>query len=241
MARAGASIVQVYTVFGYRGVGTPRLLKDELKTSLRGGTWKGEVGKDWKGKGGEMGWDPKAEEERLNRGSEDLRREARGLGDMWRGLNEDGESSMGRLVREAERALGKSGPGFEGSSQSHSQEIAGEGVAGGGGIEGTAPRDNLLGANAEPIRPESLTDTPTPPEIRAIEGQAVSELEAMTTRRREVASSVGEAMRSEGREVDLRGYIVPVHDTIAGSDSESDTTLEDFRSREVGGGERRLV
>jgi len=44
-ARAGASLVQVYTSFGYDGVGTCRRIKDELVSLLRaeGKTWRGLV------------------------------------------------------------------------------------------------------------------------------------------------------------------------------------------------------
>lgn len=44
-ARAGASLVQVYTSFGYDGVGTCRRIKDELISLLRaeGKTWRGVV------------------------------------------------------------------------------------------------------------------------------------------------------------------------------------------------------
>ena len=45
-AKAGASAVQLYTSFGYEGVGHPRRLKDELTTLLKqqGTTWKQIVG-----------------------------------------------------------------------------------------------------------------------------------------------------------------------------------------------------
>ena len=44
-ARAGASLVQVYTGFGYDGVGTCRRIKDELVSLLKaeGTTWRGVV------------------------------------------------------------------------------------------------------------------------------------------------------------------------------------------------------
>jgi dihydroorotate dehydrogenase len=40
-ARAGASLVQIYTAFGYGGPGTPRRIKDELAALLKeqGTTW----------------------------------------------------------------------------------------------------------------------------------------------------------------------------------------------------------
>ncbi|GMK57623.1 hypothetical protein CspeluHIS016_0404570 [Cutaneotrichosporon spelunceum] len=57
MAHAGAAMVQVYTAFGYRGVGTPRLLKDEIKRDLApGASWEKQVGADYGGVTG-MPWD----------------------------------------------------------------------------------------------------------------------------------------------------------------------------------------
>jgi dihydroorotate dehydrogenase len=110
MAKAGASLVQVYTLFGYRGVGTARLLKDEISTELKGHSWKSQIGSEWSGN--EMGWN----EQRLERESEALKKEAQGLGDLLRELNE--KEDLSRLVKEAEAAI----------------------------IKPTAPRDNLMGA-----------------------------------------------------------------------------------------------
>ena len=97
MAQAGASLVQVYTLFGYRGVGTPRLLKDEITQALLGHTWKNQIGTEWEGQ--QMGWD----EKRLEKESEALRKEAEGLGAMLRNLKE--KEDMQSLVKEAEEAL----------------------------------------------------------------------------------------------------------------------------------------
>jgi dihydroorotate dehydrogenase len=97
MASAGASLVQLYTSFGYRGVGTPRLLKDEISAELAGGMWKQAVGRDWAGK--EMGWD----EKRLEQESEALRKEAEGLGELLRKAWEEDDTA--RLVKEAQEAL----------------------------------------------------------------------------------------------------------------------------------------
>lgn len=99
MAQSGASLVQVYTLFGYRGVGTPRLLKDEVSRELKGRSWKTVIGSDWKG--GEMGWD----EKRLEKESETLKNEAKGLGDLLRHLNE--KEGLQRLIAEAEAAIKK--------------------------------------------------------------------------------------------------------------------------------------
>lgn len=45
-ARAGASLVQAYTAFGYDGPGFPRRLKDEILAELDGKAWKDIVGVD---------------------------------------------------------------------------------------------------------------------------------------------------------------------------------------------------
>lgn len=75
MARAGASSVQIYTSFGYRGVGAPRLLKDEVSAALpAAATWKSQIGKDFAGSN--MGWDESriaAEAAKLRKEAEDLR------------------------------------------------------------------------------------------------------------------------------------------------------------------------
>lgn len=46
-ARAGAAAVQLYTCFGFEGVGVPRRIKDELVDALRkeGTTWRAVVKK----------------------------------------------------------------------------------------------------------------------------------------------------------------------------------------------------
>lgn len=113
MANAGASIVQVYTSFGFRGVGTPRLIKDEITERLKaerereaggegkGGSWKTHVGRDWVSAGQQpMGWD----ENRLQQESQALVEEARGLAELLRQSN-DKEKTV-KLVEQAERALG---------------------------------------------------------------------------------------------------------------------------------------
>ena len=103
MANAGASLVQLYTSFGYRGVGTARLLKDEISQSLSGATWKQLIGNDWEAQA--MGWD----EKRLELESEKVRKEAADLGEILRKAWE--EDDLKRLVEAAEKALheGKSG------------------------------------------------------------------------------------------------------------------------------------
>ena len=70
-----------------------------MSSALGGSTWIGEIGRDWEGK--EMGWD----EVRLKRESEEIRREAQGLGDLLRSFNAGDDTR--RLIREAEAALGR--------------------------------------------------------------------------------------------------------------------------------------
>ncbi|ORX38524.1 hypothetical protein BD324DRAFT_588950 [Kockovaella imperatae] len=100
MAQAGASIVQIYTSFGFRGVGTPRLLKDEISAKLSEGSSKG-----WhdlvESRTRSTTWvDP------LKSGLETLKREAQGLGEMLRRMNEEDDTR--RLMKEAEAALSES-------------------------------------------------------------------------------------------------------------------------------------
>jgi dihydroorotate dehydrogenase len=83
MARAGASLVQIYTSFGYRGVGAPRLVKDEVSAALPGAaTWKSEIGRDYAG--ANMGWD----EKRVAAESAALAAEAQSLGALLADLKE---------------------------------------------------------------------------------------------------------------------------------------------------------
>jgi dihydroorotate dehydrogenase len=130
-------MIQVYTSFGYRGVGTPRLLKDEISTSLihNRSTWKSEIGKEWMNKGvKEMGWDEKREEERLKKESEDVKSEAEDLAKLLKGL--DDREATARLIKEVEEAL--------------------KGSRGVQVVDGQGPRDNLLGASEEPSRVDPL-------------------------------------------------------------------------------------
>jgi len=121
MAKAGASLVQLYTSFGYRGVGTPRLIKDEMSSSLASSksTWRSEIGSAWNDK--QMGW--KGEEDQFRKTSEQLRKEAEGLGELLKNLRNKEDTAS--LVRRAEEALGK----FK--------------------IPTPQPRDNLLGSTTE--------------------------------------------------------------------------------------------
>lgn len=103
MANAGASIVQIYTSFGFRGVGTPRLIKDEISERLNGESWKNQVGRDWASSGQPMGWD----ENRLKQESQALVEEAKGLAELLRqSSTTTDEKETTKLVEEAERVLG---------------------------------------------------------------------------------------------------------------------------------------
>ena len=121
MARAGASLIQVYTLFGYRGVGTPRLLKDEISTSLKGHSWKSQIGSDWQGK--DLGYN----EKRFETESAELKKEAEGLGELLRHLDE--KEGLQNLIREAEAAVQRP----------------------------AEPRDNLLGAEQTTDAPQTIS------------------------------------------------------------------------------------
>lgn len=97
MARAGASTVQVYTSFGYRGVGTPRLLKDEITIDLGPFTWRQSVGADYEG--GKLGWD----ESRVAAEAAAVRAEGAGLGQLLSEIKEKEEIT--NLETEAREAL----------------------------------------------------------------------------------------------------------------------------------------
>lgn len=174
MASAGASIIQVYTHFGYRGVGTARLLKDEISSSLldngpatisANATWKGQIGKEYKGQA--MGWN----EERLNKDADKLKSEARGLGDMLRKAWE--EDDLERLVREAEAALGTG-----------SSSASGSGSGSGAGAGAGGSRDNLAGAaNGGVIRNIEAATTAAGEEMGQLESQIVRAIEALSAER----------------------------------------------------------
>lgn len=102
MANAGASIIQIYTSFGFRGVGTPRLIKDEISERLNGESWKTRVGSDWASSGQPMGWD----ENRLKQESQALVEEAKGLAELLRQSSTTDDKETAKLVEEAERVLG---------------------------------------------------------------------------------------------------------------------------------------
>jgi dihydroorotate dehydrogenase len=77
-ARAGASAVQMYTAFGYGGVGTPGRVKDEVVKLLKaeGKTWKGVV------KEGVEKWARKESMEKAKEGRPKLTFEEGGIRDL---------------------------------------------------------------------------------------------------------------------------------------------------------------
>jgi dihydroorotate dehydrogenase len=175
MAQAGASLIQVYTLFGYRGVGTPRLLKDEITQALLGHTWKNQIGTEWEGQ--QMGWD----EKRLEKENEALRKEAEGLGAMLRSLKE--KEDLQSLVKEVEEALkgvqraqprdnlmGSQGPSTtnEGEKVEKKAEGALEKVERGAERVGNALEQAIVGA-IEAARPRGGNETESAPAQEAIQ------------------------------------------------------------------------
>lgn len=146
MAHAGASLVQLYTSFGYQGVGTARLLKDALSAALVHGqsksNWAGEVGRDWRGAGQEEDWSLG----RLERESEALRSEAEELARMLRQMQEEGAGLRGAgseadaLDGQASAAAEEAGPrdGLLGAAPAGGDEVPATGriTSGGGGPVG---------------------------------------------------------------------------------------------------------
>ena len=93
-------MIQLYTSFGYRGVGTPRLIKDEITAQLSTtkSSWKKSIGSDYKD--GKMGW---TDEDRFKKTNEALKKEAEGLGELLKNLSDKEDTAS--LVRKAEEAL----------------------------------------------------------------------------------------------------------------------------------------
>ncbi len=121
-----------------------------------------------------MGWD----EARLKRESEVVRREAKGLGDLLRQLNEGDDTK--RLIREAEVALGR---------LRESKKEEGDGMAG--------SRDNAMGAKTSGGgTARAMVESSRPPLM----------LEDST--REEIARTIEEAMDLEPEEIDLRPIMV---------------------------------
>lgn len=190
MARSGASIVQLYTSFMYRGIGTPGLLKDEISADLvkKGETWKGQIGHDWPDR--EMGWD----EKRLEKESQALKKEAEDLGQMLRESSE--EKDLARLIDEAEKAI-------KGTSSSHfSKESSSERT------QSSGARDNLAGATPNgglKAKAEKVTDA------KADDGKAEDEQKASSTSTSPIPTSSSESLKG-GVEVSrpLGGLLGPI-------------------------------
>lgn len=139
MAQAGAAIVQLYTSFGYRGVGTPRLLKDEIMTGLGSSSWKAQVGSGYPDS--QMGYIP--DEKRLSKTRDALVDEAKGLGDLLRDLKS--KEDVTSLMKEAQIALGRMQRDKEADAGKEQAEPPKQAVA--------KPRDNALGAGGPAAPP----------------------------------------------------------------------------------------
>ncbi|WVR05749.1 dihydroorotate dehydrogenase (fumarate) [Kwoniella sp. DSM 27419] len=208
MADAGASLVQIYTSFGYRGVGTPRLIKDEIASGLAANrsTWKAEVGKHWQSTGLAMGWD----ERRLAQESEAVRKEAQGLGDLLRQL--DQKEGMATLVAEAEQALGlvqAAVHGEAGEAQGGARDnlagaaptSASASVTAGGG-EAPDVVGGLIEAGSSGPSPDSAA--PVPAGLL----DAAPTAPAQTAQEQIGAPSIQEAMLSTPVAIDLSSHVV---------------------------------
>ncbi|KAK4683676.1 dihydroorotate dehydrogenase, partial [Tremellales sp. Uapishka_1] len=140
MAQAGASLIQVYTVFGYRGVGTPRLIKDEISKALQlttpasQKTWKSVVKRN-------NSWN----EDEIKGLGEKIKSEAKGLGDLLQSLDE--RQSLHDLIRESERALGLK---QDDGAKAEEEEKA------------PAARDNLVGSTGVDRSRALAEGTPSP-------------------------------------------------------------------------------
>ncbi|KAK6905542.1 dihydroorotate dehydrogenase (fumarate) [Kwoniella mangroviensis CBS 8507] len=221
MARAGASLVQLYTSFGYRGVGTPRLIKDEITTQLNTGrtNWTGQVGKDYSN--GQMGWD----ENRIKRESDNIKKEAENLGDLLRHISE--KESMADLINRAEQALGR------GKSESVAE----------------GPRDNLAGSTSSTSAgsisnqgndvAQGLIESGGANIQQGAEGQQQGRLIEDTPTQTQTPSSIQEAMTSTPESIDLTPRLVIVdHPPIPETRAEE---REDEWVQSVRSGQRRLV
>jgi len=147
MAKAGASMVQLYTSFGYRGVGTPRLIKDEISASLLSqsskSSWKSTIGSDYSDKS-QMGWKDTGDEDRLRKTSQQLMQEAQGLGELLKDLQQKEDTAS--LVRAAEEALGKFSPAKPRDNLMGSSESGSE--SGQAAVEASSPNSTEAEASA---------------------------------------------------------------------------------------------
>lgn len=166
-------MIQLYTSFGYRGVGTPRLIKDEISSqlALTKSSWKNSIGTDYKD--GKMGW---TDEDRFKKTNAALKKEAEGLAELLRGLSDNEDTAS--LVRKAEEALGlfkppqprdnllgspaDGDPATEASESTHSNErtITSGNV---GGVPGLL--ESVLSAPAADFAPIVVEEQPAQEEV----------------------------------------------------------------------------
>ena len=236
MAKSGASIVQVYTSFGYRGVGTPRLLKDEIANtlSITSQTWRGVVGTEVK----------KVDEvEHFHKAQQGLLEEAQQLADLLRrNRDEDGHESeqadISTLIQRAEAALGK--------TPRATPRLLGDGTARDNALGAEHPLDPTDARNAGGQRSIQASGSPSGSASREAAESAVDTNAAERQRRGTDAVELVEGSqgvidsvlsldgvpKGETPETALRPVIVPV---------ESEKEPEDAWSKNVKGGPKRLV
>lgn len=196
MANAGASIVQIYTSFGFRGVGTPRLIKDEISERLRlnGESWKNQVGSDWASSGQPMGWD----ENRLKQESQALVEEAKGLAELLRqSSTTSDEKETAKLIEEAERVLGivkEKGEPSAASGSAAAAAVAVDHRTAPSLLQGSSASAPTLEQGPPPASVEAAAPPPSSQSGFVIEGGA---------------ASIGEALIAEPvSEVDLAPIVV---------------------------------
>ena len=156
-ARAGASAVQLYTAFGYGGVGTARRIKDELAAELK------KLGTTWVGVSQEatqrLAWKPPT----VTTGPHDAAATATEAADG---------NSVAALIREAEelkRMLDEVAAKFEEERAEGGLEPQPLGRGGGGaGSSGGGGEEDIRAADACPLPPRvpppPPSGEPSPPE-----------------------------------------------------------------------------
>jgi hypothetical protein len=235
MAKSGASIVQVYTSFGYRGVGTPRLLKDEIANTLSASqNWRGVVGTEVK----------KVDEvEHFHKAQQGLLEEAQQLADLLRRNREqDGHESeqgdIATLIQRAEAALGK--------TPRATPRLLGDGTARDNALGAEHPLDPTDARNAGGQRSIEASGSLTGSASREATDSAVDTNAAERRRRGTDAVELVEGSqgvidsvlsldgvpKGETPETGLRPVVVPV---------EAEKEPEDAWSKNVKGGPKRLV
>lgn len=197
-------MVQLYTSFGYRGVGTPRLIKDEITNSLSvssgagassTSTWKSQIGVE---AGKYVG-----DEGRLQKTRDQLMQEAKGLGELLKDLaqkkdegngDRDRDEGTSSLIRMAEEALGKFRPaqprdnliGSSSSSQAQAQDERAERdhkrkekETARGMVEDTLS-PHVLEASAGPHTPQSRPQSQTRPQHQLKSGSGSGSEDTVT-------------------------------------------------------------